>query len=96
MTKRLVKENIKVLLHSSPLSTHCVCYGFSAAELQFYPGVAGVLIQTPVLHMAGGRDAISGLSLQTAVTLVAAGFFYYLQTATAYMLMEYISPVTYR
>ena len=72
-----------------------VC-GFSAAELQFYPGVAGVLIQTPILHLAGGRAIISGVSMETAATLVAAGFFYYLQTATAYMLMEYISPVTYR
>ncbi|XP_037078134.1 solute carrier family 35 member E2A-like isoform X2 [Pollicipes pollicipes] len=40
-------------------------------------------------------DAISGVTTETAVTLAAAGFFYYCQTATAYMLMEYISPVTY-
>ena len=46
--------------------------------------------------MTDGRAAISSISMETAVTLAAAGFFYYLQTATAYMLMEYISPVTYR
>ncbi|XP_043196652.1 solute carrier family 35 member E2B-like isoform X2 [Amphibalanus amphitrite] len=70
-------------------------YKYSAAELQFYPGVAGVLIQTPILHLTGGRAAVGAVSMATGTTLAAAGFFYYLQTATAYMLMEYISPVTY-
>ncbi|XP_037078133.1 solute carrier family 35 member E2A-like isoform X1 [Pollicipes pollicipes] len=70
-------------------------YKYSAAELQFYPGVAGALIQTPILHLLARPDAISGVTTETAVTLAAAGFFYYCQTATAYMLMEYISPVTY-
>lgn len=70
-------------------------YTYRTAELQLVPGLVSMLLQLPVLQSSVGLSVARQMSLQSLSLLALAGLFYYCQTATAYVLMEYISPVTY-
>lgn len=74
---------IAVLLHFSP------------AELQFYTSVASIVVQIPatLLLVNVSEDK---LGYKIVVFFILNGIFFHFQSITAYVLMDYISPVTHR
>ncbi|CAG0889872.1 unnamed protein product [Cyprideis torosa] len=69
-------------------------YRYTPAELQFYTSVASLVIQIPLAFILVDWDFFS-LSLTLFFSYVLNGFFFHCQSITAYVLMDYISPVTH-
>lgn len=71
-------------------------YKYTPAELQFYTSLASIVVQIPVTYFLIDIPLVQENTDWTLfVTLVTDGFFYHLQSITAYALMGYISPVTH-
>lgn len=68
---------------------------FSPAELQFYTSVASIVVQIPatLLLVNVSEDK---LGYKIVVFFILNGVFFHFQSITAYVLMDYISPVTHR
>jgi len=67
------------------------------AELQYYTSLASIIIQIPVsLVLVDIKYAVSNTSLYLLLMFILNGVFFHFQSITAYVLMDYISPVTYR
>lgn len=71
-------------------------FKYTPAELQFYTSIASVIVQIPAsLFLVD----ISGVQKSTDSALFSAfilnGIFFHFQSITAYVLMDYISPVTH-
>lgn len=71
-------------------------FKYTPAELQFYTSIASVVVQIPAsLFLVD----ISGVQRTTDSALFSAfvlnGIFFHFQSITAYVLMDYISPVTH-
>ncbi|GLH00807.1 Solute carrier family 35 member E2B [Gryllus bimaculatus] len=71
-------------------------FKYTPAELQFYTSIASVVVQIPAsLFLVD----LSGIQKTTDITLFCAfilnGIFFHFQSITAYVLMDYISPVTH-
>lgn len=71
-------------------------YKYTPAELQFYTSMASIIVQIPVSYFLIDIPLVQENTDWTMfVTLITDGFFYHLQSITAYALMGYISPVTH-
>ena len=82
---------------------------FSPAELQYYTSLYSLVIQIPCLFflidwgnlysiLTSENDESTQLSafLHMAFFYLINGIFFHFQTITAYVLMDFISPVTHR
>lgn len=67
------------------------------AELQYYTSLASIIIQIPAsLVLVDIKYAMYNTSLYLLLMFILNGVFFHFQSITAYVLMDYISPVTYR
>ena len=65
-------------------------------ELQFYTSLSSVLVQLPVTYLLVGPAQLQTLTPTLLHALALNGLAFHMQSFTAYILMGYISPVTYR
>lgn len=67
------------------------------AELQYYTSLASIIIQIPAsLVLVDIKYVMYNTSLHLLLMFIINGLFFHFQSITAYVLMDYISPVTYR
>jgi len=72
-----------------------VCLLIRPAELQFYTSVSSMLVQIPVSLLLVDFSALwENWTILPAFLL--NGLFFHFQSISAYVLMDYISPVTHR
>lgn len=70
---------------------------FRPAELQFYTSMASVVVQIPAsVFFVDIQRAANTLTLTQVFAFILNGIFFHFQSITAYVLMDYISPVTHR
>ncbi|KAL1116681.1 hypothetical protein AAG570_005153 [Ranatra chinensis] len=71
-------------------------FKYTPAELQFYTSLASVVLQVPAsllyVDTSGTGSALGGAQLGA---FLLNGVFFHFQSITAYVLMDYISPVTH-
>ncbi|GFO26249.1 solute carrier family 35 member e2-like [Plakobranchus ocellatus] len=66
------------------------------AELQFYTSIASVVVQVPACYFMMDLDKVHRtLDITLFTALLLNGIFFHFQSITAYVLMDYISPVTH-
>ncbi|XP_049944589.1 solute carrier family 35 member E2A-like isoform X1 [Schistocerca serialis cubense] len=71
-------------------------FKYTPAELQFYTSVASVAVQVPAsLFLVDFSGVRRSTDLGLFVSFVLNGVFFHFQSITAYVLMDYISPVTH-
>ncbi|XP_076271190.1 solute carrier family 35 member E2A-like isoform X2 [Rhynchophorus ferrugineus] len=70
-------------------------FKYTPAELQFYTSVASVIIQIPAIFFWADFN-VSNFSYKLAFYFILNGILFHFQSITAYVLMDYISPVTHR
>lgn len=70
-------------------------FKYSPAEMQFYTSVASIVVMVPVSFFLLDSEALARTDMPMLVCLLANGIFFHFQTITAYVLMDYISPVTH-
>lgn len=67
------------------------------AELQFYTSMASVVVQIPASLLLVDLVDIGETTTASQLSLyILNGVFFHFQSITAYVLMDYISPVTHR
>ena len=72
-------------------------YSDSPAELQFYPNLAAVALQLPTWYFLVDFNKLSSqMNSDLALAILMDGISFHGQTITAYVLMSYVNPVTYR
>lgn len=72
-------------------------YYFRPAELQFYTSLASIVVQIPVSILLVDLPTLEhSLSFNLFAAFLLNGVFFHFQSITAYVLMDYISPVTHR
>ncbi|XP_030761373.1 solute carrier family 35 member E2B-like [Sitophilus oryzae] len=69
-------------------------FKYNPAELQFYTSVASIVIQVPATLFLTELN-LSNISYNVVLFFVLNGVFFHFQSITAYVLMDYISPVTH-
>lgn len=69
---------------------------FSPAEFQFYSCFASTILQLPVCLLFMDYKLAGETTLLSFIWMVLNGIAYHIQTMTAWVLMEYLSPVTHR
>lgn len=70
---------------------------FRPAELQYYTSLASIIIQIPAsLVLVDLKFAFHNTSQHLLLMYILNGLFFHFQSITAYVLMDYINPVTYR
>ncbi|CAL8090510.1 unnamed protein product [Orchesella dallaii] len=67
-------------------------YRYTPAELQFYTSMSAMLVQIPVSFLLVDFNE---LSLAVIPACILNGIFFHFQSISAYVLMDYISPVTH-
>ncbi|XP_050535909.1 solute carrier family 35 member E2A-like [Daktulosphaira vitifoliae] len=71
-------------------------FKYTPAELQYYTSLASIVIQIPVsLVLVDLKYAFHNTSLHLLFMFILNGLFFHFQSITAYVLMDYINPVTY-
>lgn len=71
-------------------------YKYSPAEIQFYTSLTSLLVQLPTLFfMADFEKNHDSFTSQYFLACVFNGIFFHFQTISAYVLMDFISPVTH-
>ncbi|KAK3759117.1 hypothetical protein RRG08_040671 [Elysia crispata] len=71
-------------------------YRYTPAELQFYTSIASVVVQVPACYFMMDLDKVHRtLDITLFTALLLNGIFFHFQSITAYVLMDYISPVTH-
>jgi len=70
-------------------------FKYSPAEMQFYTSLASAVVMVPVSFFLLDPSAILRVDSAMFFVLLANGVFFHFQTITAYVLMDYISPVTH-
>ncbi|XP_076451424.1 solute carrier family 35 member E2A-like [Babylonia areolata] len=71
-------------------------YRYTPAELQFYTSIASVGVQIPACFLMMNMEKVQGkLDLTMLFFLFCNGIFFHFQSISAYVLMDYISPVTH-
>lgn len=71
-------------------------FKFTPAELQFYTSMASVVVQIPAsVFFVDIPRAAETLTLTQILAFILNGVFFHFQSITAYVLMDYISPVTH-
>lgn len=66
------------------------------AELQFYTSIASVVIQIPATLLLVDLHHDKYVDFNIIFYFMLNGIFFHFQSITAYVLMDYISPVTHR
>ena len=70
-------------------------FRYSPAELQFYTSIASLVVTVPTSFLLMDWDKVAATDLTMFSCLVLNGVFFHFQTISAYVLMDYISPVTH-
>ncbi|CAG5121833.1 unnamed protein product [Candidula unifasciata] len=71
-------------------------YRYTPAELQFYTSIASIVVQIPACYFMMDLDKVHrNLDITLLFSLLLNGVFFHFQSITAYVLMDYISPVTH-
>ncbi|CAB3373600.1 Hypothetical predicted protein [Cloeon dipterum] len=71
-------------------------FKYTPAELQFYTSMASVVVQIPASLLFVDIVSVSHETDNTLLSLfLLNGLFFHFQSITAYVLMDYISPVTH-
>ncbi|OAD57781.1 Solute carrier family 35 member E2B [Eufriesea mexicana] len=71
-------------------------FRYTPAELQFYTSLASIVVQIPVLILFVDLPTLEhSLSFKLFMAFLLNGVFFHFQSITAYVLMNYISPVTH-
>ncbi|XP_063229505.1 solute carrier family 35 member E2A-like isoform X2 [Bacillus rossius redtenbacheri] len=71
-------------------------FKYTPAELQFYTSIASIVVQIPAsLFLVDFINMLAVASPDMFCALVLNGVFFHFQSITAYVLMDYISPVTH-
>ncbi|KAK1128877.1 hypothetical protein K0M31_020015 [Melipona bicolor] len=71
-------------------------FRYTPAELQFYTSLASIVVQIPVLILFVDLPTLEhSLSFKLFTAFLLNGVFFHFQSITAYVLMNYISPVTH-
>ncbi|BFZ23817.1 hypothetical protein BsWGS_26856 [Bradybaena similaris] len=71
-------------------------YKYTPAELQFYTSIASIVVQFPACFIMMDMDKVHRtLDITLLFSLLLNGVLFHFQSITAYVLMDYISPVTY-
>lgn len=79
------------------LYSNALSFPHSPAELQFYPNMAAVMLQVPMWYFLVDFAKLQAkLDRNVICALFLDGVSFHGQTITAYVLMSYVSPVTYR
>lgn len=69
---------------------------YSPAELQFYTSIASIVVQIPASIMLVDMAHAEKPEIKLLFYFVLNGLFFHFQSITAYVLMDYISPVAHR
>ncbi|KAK9501117.1 hypothetical protein O3M35_002222 [Rhynocoris fuscipes] len=69
-------------------------FKYTPAELQFYTSLASVILQIPVSFLYVGVT-IEQVTVKQFCAFILNGIFFHLQSITAYVLMDYTSPLTH-
>lgn len=70
---------------------------YRPAELQFYTSLASIVVQIPATFLLVNiREFLTTTSYESYLAFILNGVFFHFQSITAYVLMDYISPVTHR
>ncbi len=75
---------------------------FRPAEMQFYTSLCSLMVQIPAMFflldspLTFFSSSNSALSQEYLWCCVLNGVFFHFQTISAYVLMDFISPVTHR
>lgn len=70
-------------------------FKYSPAEMQFYTSLASIVVMLPVSFFLMKIEVLWSIDMAMFLVLLANGVFFHFQTITAYVLMDYISPVTH-
>ncbi|KAJ8667811.1 hypothetical protein QAD02_009474 [Eretmocerus hayati] len=71
-------------------------FKYTPAELQFYTSIASAVVQIPVtIALIDLPSAYQTLDSHLLCAVILNGVFFHFQSITAYVLMDYISPVTH-
>ncbi|XKL66539.1 hypothetical protein PGB90_009959 [Kerria lacca] len=71
-------------------------FKFTPAELQFYTSLASIVVQIPTTFLLVNiGDFLSITSYHSYLAFILNGVFFHFQSITAYVLMDYINPVTH-
>uniref|UniRef100_A0A1B6KKG7 Sugar phosphate transporter domain-containing protein n=1 Tax=Graphocephala atropunctata TaxID=36148 RepID=A0A1B6KKG7_9HEMI len=71
-------------------------FKYTPAELQFYTSMASVVVQIPASVLLVDLADVAESTTTTQLSLyILNGVFFHFQSITAYVLMDYISPVTH-
>ncbi|XP_034944969.1 solute carrier family 35 member E2A-like [Chelonus insularis] len=71
-------------------------FKYTPAELQFYTSLASIVVQIPVsLVFVDLHTLQHSFSIKPLLAFLLNGIFFHFQSITAYVLMDYISPVTH-
>lgn len=69
-------------------------FKYTPAELQFYTSVASIVVQIPTTLLLVNLD-VSNVTMKLVGYFILNGVLFHFQSITAYVLMDYISPVTH-
>lgn len=70
-------------------------FKYTPAELQFYTSLASVVVQIPASMWLVDISNVERPELKHILYFILNGLFFHFQSITAYVLMDYISPVTH-
>jgi len=70
-------------------------FKYSPAEMQFFTSLASVVVMVPTSMFLLDMSTVLNMDMKMLICLLANGIFFHFQTITAYVLMDYISPVTH-
>lgn len=70
-------------------------FKYTPAELQFYTSIASIIVQIPATLLMVDFDANEKIGYKLVLSFILNGIFFHFQSITAYVLMDYISPVTH-
>ncbi|XP_044750814.1 solute carrier family 35 member E2A-like [Coccinella septempunctata] len=70
-------------------------FKYTPAELQFYTSLASIIVQIPASLLLVDLHNTEDVTFNIAFCYVLNGVFFHFQSITAYVLMDYISPVTH-
>ena len=68
---------------------------YSPAELQFYTSIASLVVTIPATFFMVDPEKFAHTDITMLACLILNGIFFHFQTISAYVLMDYISPVTH-
>lgn len=70
-------------------------FKYTPAELQFYTSIASIIVQIPTSLMLVDLERVEKPEIKLILCFVLNGIFFHFQSITAYVLMDYISPVAH-